>query len=265
MFVLGLRHGFDPDHIAMIDGMAYNSLQNSEKNGTKSPPSSARWIGTLFALGHGLTVTLIAVILGLVSRTVHLPASIGGVLKWLPIALLLLVGTMNLRALLKRQQFRLAGWKTHFLPHRLRDSSHPLAIFLVGGVFALMFDTATQVAAWSYAADGHSGVSMALMVGLMFTAGMVVTDTLDGRLMMRMLGQVSRRAEAQAYRRKVGWMVVVLSYGIALYGIAKIFYPAFEFGDTIVTVIGMALFFGLFGAYVLLTRRPASPKTVVQK
>lgn len=25
-FALGLRHGFDPDHIAMIDGTAYRSL-----------------------------------------------------------------------------------------------------------------------------------------------------------------------------------------------------------------------------------------------
>ena len=26
MFMLGLRHGFDPDHIAIIDSMAYRAL-----------------------------------------------------------------------------------------------------------------------------------------------------------------------------------------------------------------------------------------------
>jgi hypothetical protein len=36
---------------------------------------------------------------------------------------------------------------------------------------------------------------------------MLITDTLDGRLMARLLRQVSDRRDTLRYRRKVGWFV----------------------------------------------------------
>jgi high-affinity nickel-transport protein len=255
MFVLGLRHGFDPDHIAMIDSMAYRSLETR--------PRMAPWIGTWFALGHGLTVTVIAVIFGAMAggtaNAMPLPAALGVLLEWLPVALLILVGTLNLRSLMQPAPYGAIGWKTRFVPQRLRSSSHPLAIFLVGIVFALVFDTATQAAAWGYAASMHSGavqagIAMALLVGLVFTAGMVITDTLDGRLMVRMLRHLSGRSQAQAYRRKIGWIIVFLSYGIALYAIATHFFPALAMGETMLTLAGCALFAALLGAYLWCAR-----------
>lgn len=247
MFVLGLRHGFDPDHIAMIDSIAYRSLAER--------PHTAHWIGTLFALGHGLTVTVIAVALGSVAGGIAIPASVRGVLEWLPVALLLLVGSINLRTLLSKREFQVSGWKTRFVPKFLRNSSHPLAIFAVGVVFALVFDTATQAAAWGYAATAHGGIAMALLVGLMFTAGMVITDTLDGRLMVRLLRQISDRRDALRYRRKVGWFVVLLSYGIAFYSIVAHFFPWLEPGDAMLTAAGMILFAGMLAVYLRLARR----------
>lgn len=246
MFVLGLRHGFDPDHIAMIDSIAYRALETR--------PAMAPWTGTWFALGHGLTVTVIAVIFGAMADTMHLPDALGALLEWLPIALLILVGTLNVRSLRKPGPYAAIGWKTRFVPQRLRNSSHPLAIFLIGIVFALVFDTATQAAAWGYAASAHSGIAMALLVGLVFTAGMVITDTLDGRLMVRMLRHLSGREQAQAYRRKIGWIIVFLSYGIALYGIGTHFFPALAMGETMLTLAGCALFIGLLGAYLRCVR-----------
>lgn len=257
IFVLGLRHGFDPDHIAMIDSMTYRSLE--AKTGT------AKWVGTLFALGHGLTVTLIAVVLGSLAKDVAIPVTISGFLEWLPIMLLILVGTLNLRDLLNRQNYRVTGWKTRFVPRQLRDSSHPLAIFFVGVVFALVFDTATQATAWGYAATAYSGITMALLVGLVFTAGMVITDTLDGRLMVRLLHQVSRRTETLAYRRKIGWVIVALSYGIALYAIANHFFPALELGDTALTIAGSIAFLGLLAAYLWLMRHTSALSTPIQE
>jgi nickel/cobalt transporter (NiCoT) family protein len=155
VFVLGLRHGFDPDHIAIIDCMAYRSIQDR--------PAFASWIGTLFALGHGLTVTAIAVVLCAFTREVSLPESLSLMLSWVPVGLLILIGTLNLRDLLRADHYQPKGWKTHFIPKRLRDSSHPLAIFFIGVMFALVFDTATQAAAWGYAATTQGGVAMALI------------------------------------------------------------------------------------------------------
>ena len=53
VFALGLRHGFDPDHLVAIDGM------------TRSTKS--RWCGLFFSLGHGLVVTLVGVAIALLA------------------------------------------------------------------------------------------------------------------------------------------------------------------------------------------------------
>jgi high-affinity nickel-transport protein len=50
VFILGLRHGMDADHLAAIDG--FSRLRPS------------RWNGVLFGLGHGLVVTLLALLVG---------------------------------------------------------------------------------------------------------------------------------------------------------------------------------------------------------
>jgi hypothetical protein len=45
VFLLGAQHGFDPDHLAAIDGLArFNAAAR---------PRLARWSGLLFSLGHG--------------------------------------------------------------------------------------------------------------------------------------------------------------------------------------------------------------------
>ncbi len=68
MFVLGLRHGLDPDHIACIDGLTWSTLEHNHK--------LAPWVGTLFALGHGLPVTGIAVGVNQLSRYIHVSAQL---------------------------------------------------------------------------------------------------------------------------------------------------------------------------------------------
>lgn len=250
MFMLGLRHGFDPDHIAIIDSMAYRALGER--------PRLAPWTGTLFALGHGLAVTVIAVALGAFSSGIALPAWLRTILDWLPTLLLMLVGTLNLRDLLRQRAYRPRGWKTFFMPRRLRNSSHPLTIFGTGVLFALVFDTATQAAAWGYAATANAGSAAALVAGLAFTAGMVVTDSADGRLMVRLLRGTSGQAAAAAYRRGIGWTVVLMSYGMALYQIATALRPDIELDDLAFTVVGCALFASLLVACGVRIRKRAT-------
>jgi high-affinity nickel-transport protein len=241
MFLLGLRHGFDPDHIAMIDSMTYRVFPEQ--------PCLAAWIGTLFALGHGLAVTAIAVALGAWVSGITLSPAVHLVLDWLPTLLLIVVGTLNLRELLGSSAYQPRGWKTQLLPRRLRNSSHPLAIVLIGVLFALVFDTATQAAAWGYAAASSAGAMAALLAGLTFTAGMVLTDTLDGRLVVRLLRQTAGRGGAAGYRRRIGWIVVVISFAMASYEIAMQLVPGLAFGDLSLTMLGSALFLTMALAY----------------
>src|SRR6185503_13335699 len=60
VFVLGLRHGFDPDHLVAIDGL------------TRS--TNSRWCGLFFSLGHGVAVTLIGVAVALAATEWQAPA-----------------------------------------------------------------------------------------------------------------------------------------------------------------------------------------------
>ncbi len=257
MLILGLRHGLDPDHIAVIDGLTLRAVEQHS--------AVQRWVGTLFALGHGLVVTLIAMAVSKASLSFGISASVAAIAGWVPTVLLIVVGCLNLRALLRVGDYHSVGWKSRFLPQRLRSSSHPVVILLVGMLFALVFDTATQAAAWGYAATAQGGLLAAFYVGLVFTLGMVITDTLDCRLACQMLHNANHQG-ARRYRRVLGWLIVGLSFGIAGYNISSHFFPELTLSDTAYSTTGAMLFGLVLCGYVWLAwhtsklrrRQPAS-------
>jgi high-affinity nickel-transport protein len=231
-FVLGLRHGLDPDHIAAVDAMTYRSLNER--------PELAPWAGTLFALGHGGVVIVIAVVVGALGAHVSIPSFLTRLLEWTPVALLVVLGTLNLRALLREGDYRPAPLRLGIVPAFLRNSGHPLAMVAVGVVLGLVFDTASQAAAWGYAASVQGGAWGAFGVGLAFTLGMLVTDTCDARLMCRFLRDASTKS-AGTYRRFIGWFTVALSFGMAFYSVVIALNPRFELPDGWLTALGFAL------------------------
>ena len=60
VFLLGLKHGFDADHLATIDGLTRFNARHRRP--------FARYCGALFSLGHGTVVVAIAVAVGLISE-----------------------------------------------------------------------------------------------------------------------------------------------------------------------------------------------------
>ena len=235
MFVLGLRHGLDPDHIACIDGLTWRALSHEHQH--------AHWIGTLFAIGHGLLVTAIAVGVSKLTHTVSVPDTVVLVFGWIPTVLLLLVGTLNLRLLLQRDpSYAPTGWKLRLVPKRLRNHSSPWAVVVIGVLFATVFDTATQASAWGYVASNKGGgVLAAFLAGVVFTAGMVITDTLDGRLICRLSRSLDGPTAGRRYRRGLGWLIVAISYGVAAYNVSKAWLPAIELDDMAFSLSGLAL------------------------
>ena len=174
---LGLRHGVDPDHLAVIDGLS------------RVRPS--RWNGVLFAIGHGLLVTLLAVgVGGLLAR------SIGPYAPWL----LILLGAINLWRLRKPVTHRHRGFS------RIARSS-PL---LLGILFGAGFETASQLSALVLAADINPW-----LLGLMFSAGMMLVDGMDGYLASRTQSQaIAGGRRALRASRSLGIFVVVFSFGL---------------------------------------------------
>src|SRR3954465_693532 len=85
VFILGIRHGLDADHLAFIDGQTrYNWRIGSP---------IARWVGTLFSFGHGLVVAGIAIILGVFAENFEFPVYFGAFATWIAITSLLIIGT----------------------------------------------------------------------------------------------------------------------------------------------------------------------------
>jgi high-affinity nickel-transport protein len=174
---LGLRHGVDPDHLAAIDGLS------------RLRPS--RWNGVFFALGHGAIVTLLAVgIGGLLARTV------GPYAPWL----LILLGAVNLWRL------RSSVPRNHRGLSRFARSS-PL---LLGALFGAGFETASQLSALVLAADMNPWI-----LGLLFSAGMMLVDGVDGYLASRTQSQaLAGGGRALRASRALGIFVVIFSFGL---------------------------------------------------
>src|SRR3954467_5884766 len=59
VFMLGLKHGVDPDPLAAIDGLPrFNAGRR---------PLLSRWSGLLFSAGHGVVVTTVAIVVATVA------------------------------------------------------------------------------------------------------------------------------------------------------------------------------------------------------
>ena len=243
--ILGLRHGLDPDHIAVIDNLAFRMADR------RSPWTG--WVGTLFALGHSLSVAVVAVGVSLAAIRLPLPPLMAEVVDWGVIALMALVAVLNLRAL-KRTVYTPVGWKQTLAPG-LAKATHPFGVFAIGVVFGLVFDTASQAAAWGLAASASGGLQEVLMLCLVFGAGMTLTDTIDSQLVARLLRAGGRGGgRVQAYRRGVGWLIVALSLGMAGFGLAKKLMGAQELPDMLLTTLGLTM--ALTVVAVLLAGRP---------
>ena len=66
VFLLGLKHGLDPDHLAAIDGLTRFNAQRR--------PKLSRWSGLLFSAGHGVVVTIVAIAVATVATEWRAPA-----------------------------------------------------------------------------------------------------------------------------------------------------------------------------------------------
>ncbi len=213
VFILGAKHGLDADHLATIDGLTRYNLRLA--------PQRARWCGSLFSLGHGAVVMLIALGVGLASVKWQVPEWMEDLGTWISISFLTLLGILNLRAVLTApagDMVATVGFKAGLL-RRLQATSHPLAIAAVGSLFALSFDTLSQAALFAVTATQHGGVAHTLALGLAFTIGMLLADGANGLWIARMLRRADQRARIAS--RVMGLMVAAISLSVAAFGLAR--------------------------------------------
>lgn len=251
VFLLGLRHGLDPDHIAIVDNLTFGAHERR--------PGLAPWAGTWFALGHSISVAAVAIGVTLLAGLIAFPKWIGGLFDWLVIVLLVLVGSLNLAALLRRGSYRPVGWRQALFRGRLQSATSPLSILVIGMVFGLVFDTATQAVAWGTAASSGQGIPGALAIAAAFAVGMVITDTADSQIVARLLRRGDDPAQVGRYRRTLGWTIVGLSFGMAALALTAMLTPQAEIPDAAMTALGGT--FALAVVLVFLIERRRSART----
>ena len=173
-----MRHGLDPDHIAIINATNFNNHTQGKSNS---------WSGFFFSLGHGVTVTLIGVLIITLNESLKSFTLLLQLTEWVPIFLLLFTGFYGLYNILNKKEQHSHKRFSSFLS----NSKYPsLKLFLTGLVFALIFDTSTQVAAWGLVGQkslSYNAYAVTVLIGLSFTIGMILTDTLSGIVFYQVL------------------------------------------------------------------------------
>jgi high-affinity nickel-transport protein len=201
IYGLGMRHAVDADHIAAIDNVTRRLIQDNRRSVT---------VGFYFALGHSAVVFLVAI--AVVSMTTMLGRirrfqEFGGTFSTIvSAAFLLAIALVNLvvfvsiyrtyrrvrldgvyvesdlELILARQGFLVRLFRPLF--RLVNRSWHML---LLGILFGLGFDTATEIAMFgvsaSQASRGLPLIGIAVFP-VLFAAGMSLIDTTDGVMML---------------------------------------------------------------------------------
>jgi high-affinity nickel-transport protein len=228
-YTFGLRHAFDADHIAAIDNTTRKLLHDGRR---------PLGVGFFFSLGHSTIVFALTTGLALAAGTVtaaipslqHAGSTIGASVSGV---FLLLIGMLNLFVLadvlrawramktgrhdgeaLERRLLE-RGLLSRLVLTRIGDridASWKMA--LLGALFGLGFDTATEIGLLAFAAGvatHHVPLLAILALPTLFAAGMSLLDTADGVFMSHAYGWAFSNPV-----RKLYYNITVTSLSVAV-------------------------------------------------
>ncbi len=203
-YVFGLRHAVDADHIAAIDNTTRKLMNDGKK---------PLGVGLFFSLGHSTVVFILAIGLGVATHIFksflhNADAEASLVSTLVSAGFLYLIAILNLivlrdiyRVFQKIRRTRLTpegqakleelllqrGLMNRLIGRIYKSINAAWQMYPVGFLFGLGFDTASEMALFGMAVLA-SGRGIPLLVlpilPLIFSAGMVLVDTLDGVLML---------------------------------------------------------------------------------
>ena len=200
-YCFGLRHAFDADHIAAIDNATRKLIETRQEAGTT---------GLFFSLGHATVVVLAALAIAVATDRIQPRlasfAPVAGALSTgfsavclFALALANCVILFSIARLFKalrsgvqpveaelRRLLSQRGLLGRLLRGLFRLISKSWHMYPLGFLFGLGFDTATEIAVLAVAATQAShGLPLPMIMAfpLLFTAGMMLIDTLNSLLM----------------------------------------------------------------------------------
>ncbi len=227
-YAFGLRHAFDADHIAAIDNTTRRLMA-----GGRRPLG----IGLYFSLGHSTVVLLMTLALtvatGALNRELprlheigqYVGTTISGVFLYaMGIAnLIVMIDVYRVFRRMRRGDIDPSaagaaltggGFVTRWFGGLFRLVARPYQMYLVGFLFGLGFDTATEIGLLTMAGLAASQalpIAAVLTLPIVFAAGMSLMDTADGVLMCGAYGW----AFAQPLR-KVFYNLTVTGISVAV-------------------------------------------------
>lgn len=224
-FTLGLRHGFDADHIVAIDNITRKFNSENRKSYTT---------GLFFALGHSTIVFVLTllIVLGLIQFKGSLGniGDYGGIIGTVISAtFLFLTGFMNLRSLFHASSHSHnhppAGGIMSFLTRKILNLvDRPLKMYLVGFLFGLGFDTATEIALLGIAASSAlSGISVwsIMLLPISFASGMILTDSFDSIFISKLYGSFNtNQQKLLIYNRIMLFSTAILAFIVGFFELA---------------------------------------------
>jgi high-affinity nickel-transport protein len=203
-YTLGMRHAFDADHIAAIDNTTRKLMEDRRR-----PLSVGFW----FSLGHSSVVFALCLLLALGVRALAgqvesddsaLQQATGMIGVTVSGTFLLLIGLINLGVLRRivgvwrgmragtydedalEKHLDDRGFLNRILGRFTRAVRKPWHMYLVGLLFGLGFDTASEVSLLVLA-GGAAAFALPwyaiLTLPVLFAAGMSLLDTIDGSFM----------------------------------------------------------------------------------
>jgi high-affinity nickel-transport protein len=254
-YSLGLRHAIDADHIAAIDNVTRKLMQEG-----KRPVA----VGFFFALGHSTVVVLASLAVALTASALSGGLAsyrvIGGIVGTSASALFLfLIAIANIMVLRGvYRAFRLVergnsvteadidallqqrGWLARLFRPLFRLVSHSWQLYPIGLLFALGFETASEISLFGLSAQASDAVSSwsLLIFPALFAAGMTLVDTTDGVLMLGAYGWAYRNPLRKLFYNltitSVSVLVALVVGGIETLGlIADQFHPQGMFWNAI--------------------------------
>jgi nickel/cobalt transporter (NiCoT) family protein len=257
VFLLGMRHGLDADHLAAIDGLTRMSSRRREP--------WARYCGALFSVGHGIVVISIAAFAGLLGARWAPPGWFETLGAWISIGFLAALGIVNLRALVRAAPdapvplVGVRGRLVERLLARFGRTPGAFAVMAVGTLFALSFDTLSQAALFAVMGSQYGGLEHALTLGALFMLGMLAADGANGWWVSRLVDRTDRMAVLASRTMTVA--VSCVSLLVAGLGAARMLWAEFDgWTDGKELAIGGATIVLMTSSYLLACRLARSAK-----
>ncbi|NTX70217.1 HoxN/HupN/NixA family nickel/cobalt transporter [Lelliottia amnigena] len=211
----GLRHAVDADHIAAIDTVTRKMMQQGKR------PSS---VGAWFSLGHSTIVVLATVAIAATATAFqqnmtwfHETGSVIGTAVSATFLLAMALVNMvilhsvwrSFQAMKKGRMTRVdaelpvtGGAMNWLFGATFRLVSNSWQMYLVGFLFGLGFDTATEIGVLGIsAASASHGMSVwsIMIFPALFASGMALIDTIDNLLMVGAYGWAFNKPQRKLY------------------------------------------------------------------